>query len=199
MRSARFTSYDSFRITSVELSEKQKGVVRGVIPAAVSTVVGMCGVSLLIPLSALPADEAGDRLAWATLWALLPTLTLMVSIMRVANYRFASPDDIDGSGLTAGTDRVLVLRAILQNTLEQAVLAVAAYLIWAAVMPLGWLRAIPVAAFLFMTGRVFFARGYDGGAAARAMGFGLTAYPTFGMLATVTIALLLRLTHWANG
>ena len=171
MRSARFTSYDSFRITSVELNEKQKGVVRGVIPAAVSTVVGMGGVSLLIPMSALPADAAGDRVAWAMQWALLPTLTLMVSIMRVANYRFASPDDIDGSGLTAGTDRVLVLRAILQNTLEQAVLAVAAYLIWAVVMPYGWLRAIPVAALLFMTGRVFFARGYDGGAAARAMGF----------------------------
>jgi hypothetical protein len=183
----------------VELSQKQKGVVRGVIPAAVSTVVGMGGVSLLIPMSALPADEAGDRLAWAMQWALLPILTLMISIMRVANHRFASPDDIDGSGLTAGTDRVLVLRAILQNTLEQAVLAVAAYLIWAVVMPYGWLRAIPVAALLFMTGRVFFARGYDAGAAARAMGFGLTAYPTFGMLATASVALLLRLIHWTNG
>ena len=183
----------------MELSQKQKGVVRGVIPAAVSTVVGMGGVSLLIPMSALPADEAGDRLAWAMQWALLPILTLMISIMRVANHRFASPDDIDGSGLTAGTDRVLVLRAILQNTLEQAVLAVAAYLIWAVVMPYGWLRAIPVAALLFMTGRVFFARGYDAGAAARAMGFGLTAYPTFGMLATASVALLLRLIHWTNG
>jgi hypothetical protein len=191
--------YDSFGRKSVKLTDKQKGVVRGVIPAAVSTLIGMCGVSLLIPMRALPTDEAGARLAWAMQWTLLPTLTLMVSIMRVANYRFASPDDIDGSGLTAGTDRVLVLRAILQNTLEQAVLAVAVYLIWIAVMPLSWLRAIPVAALLFMTGRVFFARGYDRGAAGRAMGFGLTAYPTFGMLATVTVVLLIRLAHWANG
>lgn len=183
----------------MELSEKQKGVVRGVIPAAVSSVIGMCGVSLLIPVSALLADEAGARLTWAMQWALLPTLTLMVSIMRVANYRFASPGDIDGSGLTAGTDRVLVLRAILQNTLEQSVLAVAAYMIWAAVMPLSWLRAIPVAALLFATGRILFARGYDRGAAGRAMGFGLTAYPTFGMLATMTVVLLIRLAHWANG
>ena len=182
----------------MELSEKQKGVVRGVIPAAVSSVIGLGGASLLIPMSALPANEAGARLGWAMPWALLPTLTLMVSIMRVANYRFASPDDIDGSGLTPGTDRVLVLRAILQNTLEQAVLAVAAYSIWAAVMPLSWLRAIPVAALLFTTGRILFARGYDSGAGGRAMGFGLTAYPTFGMLATMTVVLLIRLAHWAS-
>jgi len=83
--------------------------------------------------------------------------------------------------------------------LEQSVLAVAAYMIWAAVMPLSWLRAIPVAALLFATGRILFARGYDRGAPGRAMGFGLTAYPTFGMLATMTVVLLIRLAHWANG
>lgn len=180
-------------------TDKQKGVIRGVIPAAVATVLGMGGVPWLIPMRALPADEAGARLAWALQWAVLPTLTLMVSIMRVANYRFASPDDIDGSGLTAGTDQVLVLRAILQNTLEQGVLAVAAYLIWAAVMPHSWLRAIPVAALLFVTGRVFFACGYERGAAGRAMGFGLTAYPTFGMLVTVAAVLLFRSINRLNG
>ena len=182
----------------MELTEKQKGVVRGVIPAALVTLVGLTGISFLIPISALPLDEKGARLAWALPWALLPILTLMISVMGVANYRFASPDDIDGSGLTAGTDRVLVLRAILQNTLEQAVLAVAAYLIWATVMPHGWLRAIPVAALLFVTGRILFARGYQRGAPGRATGFGLTAYPTFGMLVTSAVALLLRLIHWAN-
>jgi len=180
-------------------TDKQKGVIRGVIPAAVATVLGMGGVSWLIPMRALPADEAGARLAWALQWAVLPTLTLMVSIMRVANHRFDSPDDIDGSGLTVGTDRVLVLRAILQNTLEQAVLAVAAYLIWAAVMPHSWLRAIPVAALLFVTGRMLFARGYQRGASGRAMGFGLTAYPTFGMLVTAAVVLLLSSIHWVSG
>jgi len=180
-------------------TDKQKGVIRGVIPAAVATVLGMGGVSLLIPMHALPADEPAVRIAWALQWAVLPTLTLMVSIMRVANHRFDSPDDIDGSGLTVGTDRVLVLRAILQNTLEQAVLAVAAYLIWAAVMPHSWLRAIPVAALLFVTGRMLFARGYQRGASGRAMGFGLTAYPTFGMLVTAAVVLLLSSIHWVSG
>jgi len=153
-------------------------------------------VSLLIPLRALPTDEPAARIAWVSQWALLPILTLMISIMRVANYRFSSPDDIDGSGLTAGSERVLVLRAILQNTLEQAVLTVAAYLIWATVMPHGWLRAIPIAALLFVTGRILFARGYERGAPVRATGFGLTAYPTFGMLVTAAIVLALRAASW---
>jgi hypothetical protein len=179
----------------LNLTDKQKGVIRGVVPAALWSVAGFCA-ALLIPVSALPVDEPGARLAWALQWALLPILTVMISIMRVANHRFATPEDIDGSGLTAGTPRVLVLRAILQNTLEQALLACAAYLIWAAVTPPGWLRAIPIAALLFVAGRILFARGYERGAPGRAMGFGLTAYPTFGMLVTLALLLALRMLRW---
>jgi hypothetical protein len=174
----------------MELSEKQKGVVRGVIPAALITVTALCGLPWFMPVGLLPHDEPAARLAWALQWALLPMLALMISIMRVANYRFASPADIDGSGLTAGTDRVLVLRAILQNTLEQGVLAVVAYCIWSVTMPLRWLGAIPAAALLFVIGRVLFARGYERGAAGRATGFGLTAYTTFALLITSAVALV---------
>jgi len=73
------------------------------------------------------------------------------------------------------------------------VLAVAAYLIWAVVMPHRWLWSIAIAALLFVAGRVLFTRGYTRGAAGRAMGFGLTAYPTFGMLAAVAVILAFRL------
>ena len=172
---------------------------RGVIPAAVLVVVGMGAVPLLLPVSVLPSDEAGARLAWAMAWALLPMLTLMIAIMRVANHRFASPEDIDGSGLTSGTPGIQILRAVLQNTLEQTVLATAAYLIWSAIMPLKWLRAIPVAALLFVTGRILFTRGYERGAAGRATGFGLTAYPTFGMLTALAAFVLFRLIRWTIG
>ena len=180
----------------MDLTDKQKGVIRGVVPAAVLTVVGLCGVSLLIPLSAFPVDQAGARLAWALQWALLPVLTLMIAIMRVANLRFYTPENIDGSGLTNATPQIQVLRAVLQNTLEQTVLAIAAYLIWAAVMPLYWLRVIPMAALLFVAGRVLFARGYSRGAPGRAMGFGLTMYPNAGMLATGVVVLSIRLIAW---
>jgi len=82
---------------------------------------------------------------------------------------------------------------VLQNTLEQAVLAVVAYMIWAVVAPLAWLRTIPMAAILFVAGRILFTRGYERGAPGRAMGFGLTAYPTFGMLIVLAATLVLRL------
>ena len=177
----------------MDLTDKQKGVVRGVIPAAVLTIAGLGGVSLLLPVRMLPVDEPGARLAWALQWALLPVLALMISIARVGNQRFYSAEDIDGSGLTDGTPQVRVLRAVLQNTLEQAVLAVAAYAIWAVVMPHAWLRSICIAAPFFVAGRVLFSRGYARGAAGRAMGFGLTAYPTFGMLVTVGVVLAFRL------
>jgi hypothetical protein len=183
----------------VELSEKQRGVVRGVIPAALLALVGLCGVSLLLPATALPVDEPGARLGWALQWALLPMLTLAFAIGRVANHRFYTPEDIDGAGLTSGTLQARLHRAILRNTLEQAVLAVAAYAIWAVVMPYSWLRSIAVAALLFVAGRVLFARGYKRGAPGRALGFGLTAYPTFGMLATLAVVLSFRLLNWMIG
>jgi hypothetical protein len=175
---------------------KQKGVIRGVIPAALITAVSLGGIALLIPLSTLPADEPGARLAWAVPWLLLPVLTLLVSIARVANHRFSTPEDIDGSGLTHATPQIQVLRAVLQNTLEQTVLAIAAYVTWATVMPLHWLRVIPMAALLFVAGRLLFARGYSRGAPGRAMGFGLTMYPNAAMPAVLAIVLALRLSAW---
>jgi MAPEG family len=186
----------TIRLFDMQLTENQKGVVRNVIPAAVLKVAGLGGVTFWLPMTMLPVDEPGARIAWALKWALLPVLTLMISIMRVANYRFSSPKDIDGSGLTDATPQVLVPRAVLQNTLEQAVLAAAAYPIWAVVMPYDWLRAVCIAAVLFVAGRALFTRGYIKGAPGRAMEFGLTAYPTFGMLAAVAVVLALRLLSW---
>jgi hypothetical protein len=180
----------------VTLTVKQKCVVAGAGPAAIITLAGLCAVSLLIPLSALPEDEAGARLAWGLQWSVLPLLTLVVAVARVANYRFVSPEDIDGSALTTASAQIQILRAVLQNTLEQTVLALGTYLIWAVAMPLAWLRAIPVAATLFVAGRVLFARGYSKGAGGRAMGFGLTMYGTAGMLATVALFLSYRLSAW---
>lgn len=177
------------------LSPKQLAVVRGAGTTAV-ILFAAAAASWLIPVAALPVDEPGGRLIWALPWAILPLLALMVCIMRVANHRFATPEDIDGSGLTAGTPRVQVLRAVLQNTLEQSVLAVGAYLIGSITLPYPWLRVIPVAALLFVVGRILFALGYERGAGGRAMGFGLTAYPTFALLVTSAILLALRAVNW---
>jgi len=174
------------------LNPKQQAVVRRA-PVALLIVGTAVSASGFIPLAVLPLDQPAARMAWALSWTILPLLTLMVAIMRVANHRFASPEDIDGSGLTAGTQKIQILRAVLQNTLEQCVLAFAGYLIGAVTLPHGWLRVIPAAALLFVIGRIFFAIGYARGAVGRAIGFGLTAYPTFGLLIALTTLLGYRL------
>ena len=110
---------------------------------------------------------------------------LVINIALVANHRFFTPEDIDGGGLSAGTARVRLLQSMLQNTLEQTVLATAVHLIWASVMPADWQAAIPAAALLFAVGRVLFWRGYARGAPSRALGFGLTFYPSVAMLALI--------------
>jgi MAPEG family len=189
---------ESVNFHEMALNPKQQAVVRRA-PVALLIVVAAVSASGFIPSAALPADQPTARMAWALPWAILPLLALMVSIMRVANHRFATSEDIDGSGLTAGTQKIQILRAVLQNTLEQTVLAVGGYLIGAVALPHGWLRVIPAAALLFVIGRILFAAGYARGSDGRALGFGLTAYPTFTLLVIVATILLLRAAGWAVG
>jgi hypothetical protein len=130
------------------------------------------------------ADGTLDhRLRLLGLCALVPAVSLAFAIARLASYRFRSPQDIDGSGLEPGSDRAHLLQALLQNTLEQATLALGVYAAWALIAPARGVALLPVAALLFVLGRSLFFRGYAGGAAARALGFALTFYPTLVLLA----------------
>ncbi len=175
------------------LTPTQRGVVRGIGIAASLTVVVMFGAAAWHPDVLLPGDDTVARLSFALKWDLLPAACLLIAVGRLARYRFFTPDDIDGGGLSPGTQKAHVLQSILQNTLEQVVLASLAYFIWAVVMPHGWLASIPAAAILFLIGRILFSRGYERGAAARAIGFGLTFYPSVLMIAAAAINLIRHL------
>jgi hypothetical protein len=74
----------------------------------------------------------------------------------LARHRFFTPADIDGGGLSQGTSEAQLLQSTLQNTLEQAVLALSVHPIWAAAMPRTWQAAVPAAATLFVFGRLLF-------------------------------------------
>ena len=103
----------------------------------------------------------------------------------LARERFFNPADIDGGALSIhGSAKANILQSILQNTLEQSVLAIVVYLFWATVMPARFLSVISSAAVLFLLGRIFFALGYAKGAPARSTGFALTFFPTMLMLIT---------------
>lgn len=172
------------------MTDKQQGVARNVAIAVMIVVLACTAALLLVPADL--GESLGRRMSLAAACAVLPGLMLAVSIGRLASHRFFTPEDIDGSGLTAGTPRARMLQALLQNTLEQSVLAVVAYPAWALLAPSTWLSLLPAAAGLFVIGRVLFFRGYENGAPGRALGFGLTFYPTALMLLALALLCLAR-------
>jgi len=172
------------------MDRKQAGVLRNMLLALATSLVVLAGAVWWQPAALTPLAAPAQRLLFTLQWDAAILVCLILSIGALARHRFFTPADIDGSGLTSGTDRARVLQSVLQNTLEQAVIAVLAHLLWTAVMPRAWLAAIPAAAVLFLVGRALFALGYRHGAAARAFGFALTFYPT-ALLTLVALATLL--------
>jgi hypothetical protein len=167
------------------LTQKQQGVLRGMLAGVVITLLALLFSILSPPAAMLPEPGVAAAFAQALMWDVLLVATLALNIALLARHRFFTPEDIDGGGLTEGTPRAHVLQSTLQNTLEQVVLAFCVHLIWAGTMPQAWQVAIPAAAMLFVVGRILFWRGYARGAAARALGFGLTFYPTVAMLLAI--------------
>ncbi len=173
------------------LTIKQRGVLGGVSIAATITVLAMSGGIWLSPGVLTPVDDLENRLAFVFSWDLLVVFWLLATIGALGNRRFLSPEDIDGSGLTTGTAEAKILQSVLQNTLEQVVLAVIVHVACAVLLPIEWMAALPVAAILFALGRLLFWRGYHRGAPARALGFGLTFYPTVLLLALLIAQMFL--------
>jgi uncharacterized membrane protein YecN with MAPEG domain len=170
------------------LTIKQRGVLKGMIAGATVTAIVIVGTILWGPRLLSPEASVSERIAFALRTDVFIALWLGISVALLARHRFFTPEDIDGGGLAHGTEMAHVLQATLQNTLEQTVLAVLVHCMWAIVMPLSWISAIPAATVLFLCGRVLFLRGYRGGAPARAVGFTLTYYPTVLMLIGITVA-----------
>lgn len=170
------------------MTPSQRGVAVGALTALAVTLAALTGAAYWLPFAQIDATLPG-RLRLFTLCGLAPALALAIAIARLARHRFFTPEDIDGSGLSAGSDRAKVLQALLQNTLEQSVLAWPVYGWWALAGPAATLAVVPVAASLFLLGRALFFARYHHGAAGRAPGFGLTFYPTVVLLAAAGVAL----------
>ncbi|MEL7189677.1 MAG: MAPEG family protein [Pseudomonadota bacterium] len=120
----------------------------------------------------------------APIWAVsaaLPLMWLAIAIARVAQQRFSNDEDLDPL-MGRATARITSLNQQLQNTLEQAVLAIGAYSIWSVLASAEWGNLTLWCAVLFSVGRLLFFIGYANGAANRALGFALTFYPTIGLI-----------------
>ena len=160
------------------LSTKQLGVIKGMAFAMIVSALTIIIGASLDPFSYVLVSDINDKGNILGVSIILPTLILIVSIGRLAKFRFFSADDIDGSGLSKGSEEAIILQSLLQNTLEQFVIAIAVYTAWCFLMPVSLLSAIPLSSMLFAVGRVLFFRGYKNGAASRAFGFALTFYST---------------------
>jgi hypothetical protein len=129
-----------------------------------------------------PLTMNADRLSLWLACAVLAALWLALAVALLARHRFFSAQDIDGAGLTQASGRAQLLQALVQNTLEQAALAVTAWGAWLFVAPAGPAETVIICAGLFSVGRLLFFLGYAHGAAARSLGFTLTFYPSVALL-----------------
>jgi len=179
-------------IEQLAIDSTQKGVARGM-AAAVAFAIGVFGIAYVLQWPNFSTQTSvALRLKLAALAGLAPAAVLFLCIARLAKHRFSTPQDIHGSALTDGTERAKLLQALLQNTLEQTVLAVPVYLAAALVFPARFLPLVAAAAALFVVGRTLFFRGYASGAPSRAAGFGLTFYPTVALLISVVVVAVLQ-------
>jgi hypothetical protein len=170
---------------SAVLGRKRLGVAGGMAAGLAVTLLG-----LLWPGLPSGPTDLGARLSTWLACDLAAAVWLAVAVGRLARHRFFSDDDIDGA-LSAGTVRARVLQSLVQNTLEQTVLAVVAYGAWLLVpRPDTPIATAWIAVACFSAGRLLFLAGYLRGAAARSLGFALTFYPTVGLLLASAIRLL---------
>ncbi len=178
-------AYKDLRMAKMNLTHKQKGTALGMLIGFASALAVIILGVRFNPFDFNTSVEIIERLRVATASMVLVCVFLMFSIGRLARHRFFTPDDIDGAGLTEGSVKAKLLQALLQNTLEQTMLAIVAYYSWALLMPGAWLSVIPLAALSFAIGRILFFLGYSSGASSRATGFALTFYPSALMLLCV--------------
>jgi len=137
----------------------------------------LCG--LYPPVACNPSSFHPHSL-WinASLGSFIIGISLLFCIGKIAKKRFFNPDAIAGAGFDTAANSVTIDKAILQNTFEQVLLAIIAYQSLEKMTPNLAILLIPTFVFLFMIGRILFILGYKKGAGSRALGFGLTFYPT---------------------
>lgn len=155
----------------------------------------VCAPTLALVTLALPVwfnfpTGVAERLALVLRADLVVALWVVIAIRMVAKVRFESKDDNPGSAFAAPSARLAVPAAFLQNTLEQAFIAIVGHLALATVEGEAPIAYVLGSVALFGLGRAAFLLGYPHGAGGRAFGVATTALPTLGAYAWVIIAIV---------
>lgn len=157
------------------LSKEQKDVLVGVAAALTISLVALNYAPQLWPRMTISYVQP--------LLMLTVSLPLAFAIARMAHHRFFHAADINAAGSGENSAKARQLQAMLQNTLEQSLLAIAVIIGFGIAHPWSqsaWMQIgadQAMACVLFLIGRVLFFAFYARGAGARALGFALTFYP----------------------
>lgn len=165
-------------IGAVELKSEQRKVIAR---AALAT--GFCAAVLTIAYQLLPLamrfpEGLAQRIAFALQADIFVFLWVLIGVQRVSSGRFRSAADNRGSAYGPPSPAIAVQVAFLQNTLEQAFVAVGSHLAFATLATGPALALLPASVVLFAVGRVTFMIGYPHGASGRAFGVVTTVIPT---------------------
>ena len=109
------------------MSSEQRGVAMGMALALCMAVVFLALAAMIGGSRIAPIVSTEFRLEVLAASLMAPAASLFICIARLAKHRFFTPEDINGSALTEGSARAKLLQALLQNTLEQVVLALSVY------------------------------------------------------------------------
>lgn len=162
-------------------SADQRGIVRDSLLAIVVSAALLAAGYVWLPATWFGLDvplDTAERLAFALQADLAILLWLAGCVRAVSKRRFESPADIRGSASAAPSPALKVRSAVLQNSVEQTVLAVGAHLTLATVLRGAELRVIPLLVALYLLGRATFAWGYARRPIGRAFGMAITGVST---------------------
>ncbi|HET8899492.1 MAG TPA: MAPEG family protein [Rhodanobacteraceae bacterium] len=126
-----------------------------------------------------PAAASPSEILLGVSWAY--AVPLAAAILSVMFQRAASADAI--LGYRAAHSGKTLRDAVLQNTLEQTLLGVLALAAFASQAPSALFGILPVAAWLFLAGRILFVAGYTISPMWRFFGFSLNFYASLALLA----------------
>lgn len=185
--------YESIgRRPEVDLAAEQRKIIANSVAALIFCALMLTGGYLILPYYFQFPTDLSERLAFALRADVFVFLWIVLGVRLVARGRFRSAADNRGSAFAPPSPRIAVPVAFLQNTLEQAVVAVGAHLVLATLLNGPALALIPTAVVLFAAGRLTFLIGYTKGAGGRAFGMATTALPTVGGYGLAIVLMLVR-------
>jgi hypothetical protein len=154
---------------------------RGVLVGMASAFLAAVAIFVLVVIFAGPGfvsrASLDFRVELLAASVMAPALSLFVCIARLANHRFFTPADINGSALTDGTARAKLLRPFCKHARTSGAGCAGMPELLVRFVP-RFLGIIPASGCDVSCRAPCVFAGYANGAPARAFGFAFTFYPT---------------------